>query len=157
MHRLSLGVVSQNCSSCETQGFSLWWFFLLQSMSSRARRLQQLWHMGSVALQHVKSSRTRDRTCVPCIDRQTLNHWTTREVHHNQFYKIFITFKRNSVPMDSHSAFPPSPPLLPQPWAVTDWSLSPWICLFRTFHTDGTRWSVTGFFHVARFQGLFTL
>ena len=26
------------------------------------------------------SSPTRDRTCTPCIGRQSLNHWTTREV-----------------------------------------------------------------------------
>ena len=26
------------------------------------------------------SSLTRDQTCVPCIARQILNHWTTREV-----------------------------------------------------------------------------
>ena len=28
---------------------------------------------------HVGSSPTRDRTCVPCIARRILNHWTTRE------------------------------------------------------------------------------
>ena len=33
--------------------------------------------MGLVALRHVGSSRTRDSTSVPCIDRQILNHWTT--------------------------------------------------------------------------------
>ena len=26
------------------------------------------------------SSPTRDRTCIPCIGTQILNHWTTREV-----------------------------------------------------------------------------
>ena len=25
------------------------------------------------------SSQTRDRTCIPCIARQILNHWTTKE------------------------------------------------------------------------------
>ena len=30
-------------------------------------RLQELWHMGLVALQRVGSSQTRDRTCVSCI------------------------------------------------------------------------------------------
>ena len=34
---------------------------------------------GFVALRHVRSSQTMDRTCVPCIGRQILNHWTTRE------------------------------------------------------------------------------
>ena len=32
-----------------------------------------------VAQQHVESSRTRDRTHVPCTGSQILNHWTTRE------------------------------------------------------------------------------
>ena len=36
--------------------------------------------MGLVALRHVESSRTRDRTCVPCTGKRILNHWTTREV-----------------------------------------------------------------------------
>ena len=43
-------------------------------------RLSSCWHMGLVALQHVESSQTRNQTCVSCIGRQTLNHWTTREV-----------------------------------------------------------------------------
>ena len=34
----------------------------------------------SCPLQHVGSSHTRDQTCVPCIGRQILNHWNTREV-----------------------------------------------------------------------------
>ena len=33
------------------------------------------------------SSQTRDQTCVPCIGRQILNHWTTREV---QYLSIFV-------------------------------------------------------------------
>ena len=37
-------------------------------------------HRASCSPQHVGSSWTRDRTCVPCIGRQILNHWTTREV-----------------------------------------------------------------------------
>ena len=35
--------------------------------------------MRLVALRHVGSSWSRDRTCVPCIGRQILNHWITRE------------------------------------------------------------------------------
>ena len=46
---------------------------------SRACGLQWLQCMGLVTPQHVGSSRTRDRTCVPCVDRWILNHWTTRE------------------------------------------------------------------------------
>ena len=44
--------------------------------------------MGLVALWHVGSSRTRDRTCVPCIGRQILNHWTTREVPFSEHFKV---------------------------------------------------------------------
>ena len=50
-------------------------------------RLQQLWHTGLVAPQHVGSSQTRDQTCVPCTGRQILNHWTTREVQPLSFYQ----------------------------------------------------------------------
>ena len=35
--------------------------------------------MGLVAAQHMESISTRDQTNVPCIGRQILNHWTTRE------------------------------------------------------------------------------
>ena len=48
-------------------------------MGSRAQA-QQLWPTGLVSPQHVGSSRTRDRTRVPCIGRQILNHCATREV-----------------------------------------------------------------------------
>ena len=40
---------------------------------------QLLWCMGLAALCHVGSSQARDQTCVPCIARWILNHWTTRE------------------------------------------------------------------------------
>ena len=39
-----------------------------------------LWCTGLAAPRHVGSSWTRVQTCVPCIGRQILNHWTTREV-----------------------------------------------------------------------------
>ena len=52
--------------------------------------LQALEHAGSVVAAHGLScpacgmwdlsSLTRDRTCVPCLGRQILNHWTSREV-----------------------------------------------------------------------------
>ena len=34
---------------------------------------------GLIALRHVGSSPNRDGTCVPCIGRWILNHWTTRK------------------------------------------------------------------------------
>ena len=36
--------------------------------------------MGLFVFQHMGSSQTRDWTCVPCIGKWILNHWTTREV-----------------------------------------------------------------------------
>ena len=38
-----------------------------------------------VAPRHMGSSWTRDWTLVPCIGRQTPNHWTTREVSKGSF------------------------------------------------------------------------
>ena len=67
-------------------GFSLRWLPLLQSMGSRrtgfsscGTQVQQLWRTGLVAPWHVRSSRTRAGTRVPCIGRWTLNHCATRE------------------------------------------------------------------------------
>ena len=79
-------------------GLSLRWFLLLQSTGSRVYGLQQLLHVGSVVVvpgfqstgsitvvrglaapRHVRSSCTRDRTCVSCIGRQILYHRATRE------------------------------------------------------------------------------
>ena len=63
-------------SSCGTWAQQLW----LAGSRTQAQQAQQLQHTGLVALQHVGSSRTRERTCVPCIGRRILNHHTTREV-----------------------------------------------------------------------------
>ena len=60
------------------EGYS-WWWLPLWLVDSGAHGLQQLRNMGLVALQCVGSSWTRNRTCVPCIDRWMLNHWTTEE------------------------------------------------------------------------------
>ena len=42
--------------------------------------LEKLWHMRLVAPWHVESSPTRDGAHVPCVGRQILNHWTTRQI-----------------------------------------------------------------------------
>ena len=42
--------------------------------------LQYSWHMGLAAVRHMESSLTRGQVHVPCIGRQVLSHWTTREV-----------------------------------------------------------------------------
>ena len=54
------------------------------------------------------SSLTRDRTCVPCIGRQILNHWTTREIrnfalqsdfsHPPYFFAAFNHLSNNHLP-----------------------------------------------------------
>ena len=88
---LSPVAASRGHSSLRCMGFSLWWLLLLRSMGSRCAgfsscwlvgsraQVQQLWCTGSVALQHVGSSQTRDQTRVPCIGRRILNHCTIRE------------------------------------------------------------------------------
>ena len=70
----------QALSSCSEQGLlftvvSLFAEHRLQGSQASvvlARRLSSSTHVGS--------SWTRDRTCVPCIGRQILNYWTTKEV-----------------------------------------------------------------------------
>ena len=59
-------------SSCDTRAQQL------RPTDSRAQA-QQLQLPGPVALRHVGSSRTSNRTHVPCIGRWILNHCTTRE------------------------------------------------------------------------------
>ena len=51
------------------RGLLLAGLLLLQSEGSRACGLQWLWPVGLVALWHVDSSPTRDRTHAPCLDR----------------------------------------------------------------------------------------
>ena len=46
----------------------------------RQHGLQYLMCTGLVALWHVGSSWTRDRTYVPCIGRWILNPWTTWKI-----------------------------------------------------------------------------
>ena len=49
---------------------------------------QELCRVGLIALWHMESSQTRDRTYISCNDRQILNHWTTREVL--DYFKMLI-------------------------------------------------------------------
>ena len=109
-HGLSPVAARGGYSSLRCVGFSLWWFLLLRSMGSRctgfsscgtqAQQLwlavsrvqaQQLWCTGLVVPRHVGSSQTRDRTRVPRIGRQILNHCATREVPRSYFCcEVFI-------------------------------------------------------------------
>ena len=83
---LSLVVASGGCSSSWCSGVSQQRFLLLWSTGLRhagcsnySPGVQQLWCASPAASGHVGSSQTRDRTCVPCMGRQILNHWTTRK------------------------------------------------------------------------------
>ena len=51
--------------------------------SGWSTQAKELWRVGLVALRHVESSQNRDRPHVPCIGRQILNHWTTRDILHH--------------------------------------------------------------------------
>ena len=75
---LSLVAASRGYSLLGCAGFSSQWLLLLRNIGSRAQA-QQLRRTGPVALRHVGSSRTRARTCGPCIGRRILNHCATRE------------------------------------------------------------------------------
>ena len=69
----SIGSRRVDFSSCTTPGQEL------LHAGSRMHGLSSCGGMGLVAPQHVESSQTRDQTHVPCIGRQILYHWTTRE------------------------------------------------------------------------------
>ena len=63
---------------------------------------QSLWHGGLVAPWHMDlSSLTRDQTRVPCIVKQILNHWTTKEVPQMNFDSVnsfsYVTVKSSNV------------------------------------------------------------
>ena len=110
MAMLALRCCAQAFSSCNNWGLffncSVRWLLLLQSMGSKSLSFTSCgsWPsvvgaqgvsfcgMGLIALLHIESSKTRDRTHVAYIDRLILNHWTTREVWaHNFKIKEHIT------------------------------------------------------------------
>ena len=66
--------------------------FLLQCMKVKSESEVTQLCLGLVALRYVEYSWTRDQTCVPCIARQILNHWTTRKVYFFILLHGFIIF-----------------------------------------------------------------
>ena len=64
-----------SCGACTSHygDFSNLW------LTDYRGRAQQLWCKGLVALQHVESSLGRDQTCVHCIGKWILNHYTIRK------------------------------------------------------------------------------
>ena len=67
-------------------GFSSQWHMgpLLELPNTRAQA-QYLQHTGLIAPRYAGSSHIRDQTRVPCISRQILTHWTTRELQEERF------------------------------------------------------------------------
>ena len=53
-----------------------------------AARTQLLWHTGSVALRHVGSSQTRDRTHVPCLGKWILSTAPPRKSNREATFHI---------------------------------------------------------------------
>ena len=90
--QLSLVAVSGGYSSLQCTGFSLrrslllWMEHGLQQLqhvgfSSWGQALEQsLRSCGLAASWHMESSQTRDQTHAPCIGRQILTHYATREI-----------------------------------------------------------------------------
>ena len=82
---LPLVVVSEGYSLLWYTGFSFPWIFSCGAQAPGAQASLaavhglKLWHMGLVVPQHVGSSLTRYRICVPCIGRQILIDWTMSE------------------------------------------------------------------------------
>ena len=74
--------------SCRVPASHCCWFLLLWSTGYRVLRLSSCGIRSLVAPYEVQlprnmwdlSSQTRDQTCVLCIGRQILNHWTIKEV-----------------------------------------------------------------------------
>ena len=60
---------------------------------------QAVGHVGSVGSSgalaetpwHKRSSLTRDRTCVPCIGKWVLNHWSTSELQVESFRMEYLS------------------------------------------------------------------
>ena len=94
---LSPAVESGDYSSCcgrpsRSSGFLCGaWALGEAGFSSCGWWVQQLWHLGLVALVWDLSSQIRGGACVPCIGRWVLNHWTTREVPVSAFDSSFVT------------------------------------------------------------------
>ena len=99
VHGLSLVVVSRGCSPGAVRRLliavgSLVVEHGLSFSSCGSQTLAcRLECTGLAASRHVGSYQTGDRTHVPCIGRQILNHWTTGDVSLWNFYNSFIEIK----------------------------------------------------------------
>ena len=73
-------------SGCCAQTLHCGWILSLWRTGSTAHGFQWLWRTGLAAPWRVGSSQTRDQTCVSCIGRWILQHWTTRELPRISIY-----------------------------------------------------------------------
>ena len=73
---------SRGYSSLWCSGFSLRWLLLFRSTGSRRVGFISCSTRAQAAPWHVGSNRCRAWTRVPCIGRQILNHWATREARY---------------------------------------------------------------------------
>ena len=102
LYELSLVVESGGCTLVEVCGLLVVMASLVWSASSRAcgasvvvvRGLQDT---GSVALRNVESSQSRNWTCVLCIGRWILYHWTTMKITDHFFLML------NNIPLSEWS------------------------------------------------------
>ena len=72
--------IERGCSSLPCADFYRGGFSCCGAQALRRVDFSSCGTRGLVASWHVESSQTRDGTGVPCIGRQILKHWTTREV-----------------------------------------------------------------------------
>ena len=56
------------------------WGMVFSSFGAPALLPLSMWDLSSL---------TKDQTCIPCIERQILNHWVTRQIPHHFFYRNF--------------------------------------------------------------------
>ena len=73
-----LVAMSRGCSPGVLPGLLIAVASLVAEHRLQGTSLQQSRYTGLVAPLHAEASQTRDQTHVPCIGRQILNHWTTR-------------------------------------------------------------------------------
>ena len=78
-----------------------------------------MWRTGLAAPQHLGSSRTRDRTRVPCVGRRIPNHCTTREV---TYHGISLVYFRGQYLLELIQFFPSNAVLI-------DEVVLPFLCL----------------------------
>ena len=100
----------------------------------QAREPQQLQHSGLAALRHVGSSRTRDRTRVPCMGRWVLPHCATGYVPvcigFDPQKLITVLLLRSGVCLTVVPDFAPNPTHLITSWFSGHRSLLERLCFF---------------------------